>query len=150
MLYYIGQAFRFFGEFHLTEGQPSLATPCLINALTIFHDLEKIRDREQARCLAAVSAGQELMPRYIELILKCGKAGKTSGDHVFKLVQWKDTRELFWSEDSTTSLPSTSQVFNIVANIKNIAPKRSTATVSEEIIIEELLENQTMQVRTRI
>lgn len=129
LLYYIGQAHRFFGEFHLTEGRPNLATPFLIKSLNIFHEMNKITDREQARCMAAVSAGQELMPKYIELILKCGKVGKTAEDHVFKLVQWKDTRELFFSEESTTSLPSTSQVFDIVANIKNIQVKKSVSDI---------------------
>lgn len=142
MLYYIGQAYRFFGEFHLTEGQPRLATPCLIKALSIFHDLEKITDRDQARCLAAVSAGQELMPRYIELILKCGKSGRVAEKYVYRLAQWKDTREVFWVETSSASLPSTSQVFNIVASIKNIAPGVSASSISEEIFAEEILDTQ--------
>lgn len=101
--------------------------------------MDKIADREQARCMAAVSAGQELMPRYVELILKCGKPEKIAEKYLFKLVQWKDTRELFWSEDSVTSLPGSSQVFSIVASIKNVVPKISALSVSDEIIV---IENQ--------
>lgn len=139
--YYIAQAHRFFGEFYLTEGQPNLATPYLIKSLNIFHEMDKITDREQARCMAAVSAGQELMPRYIELILKCGKPGKSADKYVYKLVQWKDTRELFWNEESVTSLPSTSQVFNIVANIKNIVTQKSV-TLIDNVVMEEVLQDQ--------
>lgn len=145
MLYYIGQAHRFFGEFYLTEGSPNLATPYLIKSLNIFHEMDKIADREQARCMAAVSAGQELMPHYVKLILKCGKHEKIAKNHILKLVQWKDTRNLFWSEESLTSLPNSSQVFSIVASIKNVTSKRSFLSESETE--EQVLDNQVSKIQ---
>lgn len=122
------------------EGQPSRATPYLIRSLNIFHQLDKVSDREQARCLAAVSAGQEMMPNYIALILKCGKTGKVGEDHTFKLAQWKDTRELFWSDESCTSLPRTSKVFEIVAKIKTDIPRKFSVSGFEEMMESEIYE----------
>lgn len=57
LLNYVAQAHRFLGEYYLNQGIPHLATPLLIKALNIFHELEDILNREQARNLAAISAG---------------------------------------------------------------------------------------------
>lgn len=57
MEYYIAQAHRFLGEYHISQGQPSDATPLLIKALNIFHSINDIPNREQVRNLAAISAG---------------------------------------------------------------------------------------------
>lgn len=42
--------------------------------------------------------GQELIAKYIELLLKCeGPDGK---DELMKLVRWKDGRDLFWDGET--------------------------------------------------
>lgn len=56
--YYEAKAHRCFGEFYLNEGKPNIATPFLIKALQTFHALHDNVEREQARNLAAVSAGE--------------------------------------------------------------------------------------------
>lgn len=61
MPYYVGRAHRFFGEFYLNQGKPNLATPFLIKALNTFHELNEIAEREQARNLAAISAGNDVV-----------------------------------------------------------------------------------------
>ncbi|KAF2882661.1 hypothetical protein ILUMI_23525 [Ignelater luminosus] len=106
--YYVAQALRFLGEYYLNQGMPNIATPLLIKALNIFHEIEDLLNREQARNLAAISAGQELIQKYTELILKCGKEGLKGHAHVLKLVRWKDIRELFWTEGEESSSGSRS------------------------------------------
>lgn len=50
------------------------------------------------------------MPKYVELILKCGKTDQYGWIYILKLVMWKDIRELFWSH-SDTSLTESSHTF---------------------------------------
>ncbi|KAI4462572.1 tetratricopeptide repeat protein 29 [Holotrichia oblita] len=98
MPYYIGQSYRYMGEYYLNHGNPDQATPLLIKALNAFHEIGDISNREQTKNFAAVSAGQELMPKYINFILKCGKAGEKGSNYLEKLIRWKDTRDVAWSE----------------------------------------------------
>ncbi|XP_031339636.1 uncharacterized protein LOC116168108 [Photinus pyralis] len=99
--YYTAQAHKCLGEFHLNQGSPHLATSMLIKAIQEFHDIGDILNREQVKNLAAISSGQELIPKYVELILKSGRKEMKGYESLIKLVNWKDTRELFWTEESS-------------------------------------------------
>lgn len=66
--------------------------------------------------------GQELIAKYIDLILKCDSP--SAREEIMKLVRWKDSRELFWAEeeeqisvkeydDKTVRLSSESQAMDI-------------------------------------
>ncbi|CAH0560446.1 unnamed protein product [Brassicogethes aeneus] len=60
---------------------------------------------EQVRNLAAISAGQELMPKYTEMILKTTRRGVEGMENMERLIDWKDIREPFWTEEEA-SIPS--------------------------------------------
>ncbi|KAK4886663.1 hypothetical protein RN001_002934 [Aquatica leii] len=138
--YYVAQAYRFLGEFYLNQGQPHLATPMLLKAAQIFHEISDFLNREQAKNLAAISAGQELISKYSELILKCGK----NRENVIKLARWKDTRELFWSEstDKTGSKLSYVSLLHFIDDELEEKPSQSysksqaSSTNSNEKVIE--------------
>lgn len=51
------------------------------------------------------------MPKYINFILKCGYGGKVGWNYLQKLVRWKDTRDVAWSESRTSTSPSTGLSF---------------------------------------
>lgn len=40
------------------------------------------------------------MPKYINFILKCNRYEKDGSNYLQKLVRWKDTRDIAWSESS--------------------------------------------------
>lgn len=60
MPYYIGQSYRYMGEYYLNHGNPDQATPLLIKALNAFHEIGDISNREQTKNFAAVSAGEHI------------------------------------------------------------------------------------------
>lgn len=57
------------------------------------------------------------MHKYIDLILKCGKPGAAGFDHVMKLVHWKDTREVFWSQESEFDIANQTISFEEALNL---------------------------------
>lgn len=65
MPFYMGQAYRYMGEYYLNQGRPRLATPLLIIAFYIFHENNFLAYREKVRTLAAISAGK-LMLQFTE------------------------------------------------------------------------------------
>lgn len=65
MPYYIGQSYRYMGEYYLNHGNPDLATPLLIKALNAFHEIGDINNREQTKNFAAVSAGNWIIANSI-------------------------------------------------------------------------------------
>ncbi|XP_030758504.1 uncharacterized protein LOC115884137 isoform X2 [Sitophilus oryzae] len=100
--FYLAQAYRYLGEFYLNNGEPSKATPLLLDALNIFYETGAIVQADQVKKLEALSAGLELMPQYIQLIKKTDRNRKDWFENLMKLVKWKDLREPFWDrkEDS--------------------------------------------------
>ncbi|KAK9704566.1 hypothetical protein QE152_g27798 [Popillia japonica] len=126
MPYYIGQSYRYMGEYYLNHGNPDQATPLLIKALNAFHEIGDISNREQTKNFAAVSAGQELMPKYINFILKCGEDTDEGLNYMEKLIRWKDTRDVAWSE----AQPSTESL----ACVPTAEPDDSVLDVVDSII----------------
>lgn len=64
--------------------------------------------------------GQELMSKYTDLIIKCGRKGREGTEYLSRLVRWKGTREPFWNEDEI-SLPSgDSKSFEVGSNISEV------------------------------
>ncbi|KAK5643682.1 hypothetical protein RI129_007527 [Pyrocoelia pectoralis] len=134
--YYIAQAHKCLGEFHLNQGSPHLATPLLIKAIHHFHDIGDVLNREQVKNLAAISAGQELIPNYAELILKSGRKGSKGYESVVKLVKWKDTRELFWTEESSCLSFDRSKLQFIDVTLDNSVDDTSSEKVIDIIEME--------------
>nr|XP_022909221.1 uncharacterized protein LOC111420467 isoform X1 [Onthophagus taurus] len=103
--YYVGQAYRYMGEYYLNHGNPNLATPLLLKAIDAFHEINDISNQEQVKNFAAVSAGQEVMPKYIKCIVKAGGKGASGWKYLQKLLSWKDLRKNIWL-DSDLNLVS--------------------------------------------
>ncbi|KAF5302913.1 hypothetical protein FQA39_LY02093 [Lamprigera yunnana] len=112
--YYIGQAYRFIGEYYLHLGEPNLSTPCFVNAFHRFLDINDIFNKEQAINLAAISSGQELYPKYIDLILKSGKNDSKGLDHFYKMLAWKNRRSPFWLHSSESSFSFELSLLNFI------------------------------------
>ncbi|KAF5284521.1 hypothetical protein FQR65_LT13506 [Abscondita terminalis] len=109
--YYVAQANRYIGEFYLNHGAPSTATQFLVKAVEEFHILDDTFNREQAKNLAAISAGQELLPKYVEVILQCDY--EKGYGNILQLKRWKEKRELFTIETPESSTKSSTTAFDI-------------------------------------
>lgn len=108
--YFLAQAYRHLGEFYLNNGEPRKATPLLAEALKILYKTENVQDIEQVRNLEAISTGLELFPRYLKLLSDTSHP-TTGFESLKKMVDWKDSRKQFWSQDDESRDPS-AQVSN--------------------------------------
>lgn len=113
--FYYGQAHRFLGELYLNESQARLATPLLIRAVEIFYALYDSENAEQVKNLAAISTAQELLPKYVKLILKCENHSQKQ-ENIIKLVKWKDSRELFFIAPANNDEYSTYSLSDLLGN----------------------------------
>ncbi|KAK4886657.1 hypothetical protein RN001_002928 [Aquatica leii] len=136
--FYVAQANKFIGEYYLNEGKPHMATPFLMKALEKFHELEDISNREQTKNLAAISAGQELLPKYVAVILKCNYG--SGFENVFKINKWKDCREMFWDDGNLSSNDSGQSLIDFLAGritmgkYKRTVGSRSYADFDPEVL----------------
>ncbi|KAK9720986.1 hypothetical protein QE152_g21775 [Popillia japonica] len=146
LAYYIGQSYRYMGEYYLNHGNPDLATPLLIKALNAFHEIGDINNREQTKNFAAVSAGQELMPKYIHFMLKCNKGNLEGVSYLQKLIRWKDTRDIAWSESS--SVLSTINLDEALTIAANSASNLNTV-LDATLMLEDASLNRTSLVHTK-
>lgn len=103
--YYLAQAYKHLGEFYLNNGEARKATPLLDEALKILHDIDNVLDIEQVRNLGAISAGLELFPKFLKLLSDISHP-VTGLENLMKLVDWKDSRKQFWSQDDEYPDPS--------------------------------------------
>lgn len=98
--YYEGLAHKYLGECYLTYFNPQEATPHLLKALEIFHEMNNDENRESSKNIAAVAAALQLVMKYRELILDSGhKDPIIAQENMMKLLHWKDNREIFWTEN---------------------------------------------------
>lgn len=112
-------------------------TPCRIHITTMIYSVKLLLIpihcyKLNISGLIFYNKGQELVPKYVELTLKSGRAGAKGYINVMKLVKWKDTRELFWSDDRTSSI-DTSLVFEdslVVISEANELNELSEDTIS--------------------
>ncbi|XP_018572812.1 uncharacterized protein LOC108912130 [Anoplophora glabripennis] len=105
LTYLLGQAYKHLGEFYLNNGEPRKATPLLGEALKILHKAESVLDIEQVRNLEAISMGLELFPRYLKLL--SDTSDPVNGfENLMKMIDWKDLRVQFWSQDDISFDPS--------------------------------------------
>lgn len=95
--YYIGQTYRYLGEYYINQGQPQLALPILQRAVIIFHNLNAAYERLQVKNFSAIARGQLLLKKYVHLILRSDY--EENWDNLMQLVDWKDSRVQFWDED---------------------------------------------------
>ncbi|XP_060532306.1 uncharacterized protein LOC132705625 [Cylas formicarius] len=89
---YLAQAYRHLGEFYLKNGDPREATPLLMDSLQIFHESGDMATADEIRIFVALSAGLNLMPAYVNLVIRSGRCFS----HSAKLIDWKDSRKPFW------------------------------------------------------
>ncbi|GJQ81199.1 hypothetical protein Trydic_g23367 [Trypoxylus dichotomus] len=143
MPYYIGQSYRYMGEYYLNHGNPDLATPLLIKALNAFHEIGDINNREQTKNFAAVSAGQELMPKYINFMLKCGQGGSVGWNYLQKLIRWKDTRDIAWSESSADMVRSSLSFEEALRKTGESGHDLNSVLESEEQMLQKVMEEDT-------
>ncbi|KAJ8918339.1 hypothetical protein NQ315_008032 [Exocentrus adspersus] len=103
--YYLAQAYKHLGEFHLNNGEPKKATPLLGESLKILHEGQYIKENEQVRNLEAISTGLELFPKYIDLLSSVSDP-VIGNESLMKMIDWKDSRERFWDSDDESDEPS--------------------------------------------
>ncbi|XP_046599343.1 uncharacterized protein LOC107222410 isoform X1 [Neodiprion lecontei] len=91
--YKLAQAHYYIGEHLLTHGVLPAATSHLEFAFTLYNGLGQTLEANHARCIAAVSKGQEFIDQYIELILQSGEYDQAA---TVRLCDWKNNRVPFW------------------------------------------------------
>lgn len=115
--YYIGQNYRYLGEYYINHGEAQLAIPILEKAVLIFHSLNAAYERLQVNNFCAIARGQVLLRNYIHLIIRSGYP--KNRHYLLKLINWKDSREKFCeeeeyeTEDRGDSIESTLAVYEI-------------------------------------
>uniref|UniRef100_A0A6P7GQ67 Tetratricopeptide repeat protein 29 n=1 Tax=Diabrotica virgifera virgifera TaxID=50390 RepID=A0A6P7GQ67_DIAVI len=121
--FYLGQAYKNLGEYYLLIGDPDKATPLLDESIKIFLSCkDKAKEANSARHLRAISAGLQLFPKYIEVLLKAGKPGPIGKRNLASILAWKNNRTDFWS--SKEHIPYTSCDDIIVESVKKVAASR--------------------------
>lgn len=125
---FVGQSLMMLGKIALNHGHSVDAANKLVAAIEMFSKFNMPDQLCQARCLAAIAMAKEVMPSFIDTVLKVDKGEAGDNFYLAKLLKWKDRREPFWIEDdrddqSTTSsindLPTYSKVLKILIQIKN-------------------------------
>lgn len=113
--YYIGQTYRYLGEYYINQGEPQLALPILEKAVLIFHELNCAYERLQVNNFSAIARGQLLFRDYAHLIIRSGYP--ENNNNLMQLVDWKDSRVKFWSQDEmvdeSESIESTQSVYRL-------------------------------------
>ncbi|XP_026673624.1 uncharacterized protein LOC108630147 [Ceratina calcarata] len=92
----LADAHYYTGEHYLSQGKLHLSTNHLETALNLYNRLDLSRDADRARCIAGISKGQEIIEKYIGIVLRCGDYDQTA---TLKLCRWKSNREPFWTEE---------------------------------------------------
>lgn len=113
--YYIGQTYRYLGEYYINQGQPQFAVPILEKAVLIFHNLNAAYERLQVNNFSAVARGQLLLRNYLHLLIRSGY--EENKHQLMQLIDWKDTRVKFWNDDmddeDRDSVESTLSVYKV-------------------------------------
>ncbi|XP_023289963.1 uncharacterized protein LOC105699297 [Orussus abietinus] len=90
----LAEAHYTIGEYLLNLRLPKLATPHLEQAFTLYNALGMMNDADKARGLAAVSKGQEVMDRFVEMVQGCAD----SEEERLAMCGWKNRRIPFWKD----------------------------------------------------
>lgn len=96
---FVGQSLMLLGKIALNAGRSLDAANKLVAAVEIFSKFKMVDQLCQARCLAAIAMGKEVMSPFINTILKADKGVIGDNFYLAKLLKWKDRREPFWIED---------------------------------------------------
>lgn len=126
---FVGQSLMMLGKIALNHGRSVDAANKLVAAIEIFSKFNMPDQLCQARCLAAIAMAKEVMPSFIETVLKVDKGEIGDNFYLAKLLKWNDRREPFWIEDdedhqsitsSIDDLPTYSKVLKFEFKSKNI------------------------------
>lgn len=90
-------------------------------------------------------AGQELMPRYADLLLKCGISATNAWNYLLQLIRWKDTRELFWMESNLSLISAGTFVGALSMNQESVSVSTAVTTVSHISSEKSLIEEESLE-----
>lgn len=101
---FVGKSLMMLGKIALNHGRSVDAANKLVAAIEIFSKFNMTDQLCQARSLAAIAMAKEVMPSFIDTVLKVDKGEIGDNSYLAKLLKWKDRREPFWIEDDDQSI----------------------------------------------
>lgn len=96
---FVGQSLMMLGKIALNHGRSVDAANKLVAAIEIFSKFKMSDQLCQARSLAAIAMAKEVMPSFVDTVLKVDKGEIGDNFYLAKLLKWKDQREPFWIQD---------------------------------------------------